>query len=252
MGRLDGKIAVVTGANSGIGKATALRLAAEGAALVLAARRLEKLRDVERIIKDSGGRAISVHADVGIRADCDEIIESAVREYGRIDILVNNAGVADKNIPITRCTDEWWDQICRINQSSVFYICRAALKYMEPVGYGSIINVSSIGGVFGSSGMAYSASKTAVIGITKNIAIQFAGLGIRCNAVCPGATPTPLNTPEKVAEFDEFGLQCLKHMNISLPQPTVEDQANAILFFASDESKAVTGQVLIVDNGATL
>lgn len=252
MGRLDNKIAVVTGANSGIGKATSLRLAEEGATLVLAARRIEMLDDVKRSIVDMGGRAISIKADVSQRESCEEIIETAIREYGRIDILVNNAGVADKNIPITRCTDEWWEQICRINQTSVFFMCRAALKYMEPAGYGSIINVSSIGGVFGSSGMAYSASKTAVIGITKNIAIQFAGQGIRCNAVCPGATPTPLNTPEKVAEFDEFGLQCLKHMNISLPQPTAEDQANAILFFAGDESKAVTGQVLIIDNGATL
>ena len=124
---------------------------------------------------------------------------------------------------------------------------------MEPAGYGSIVNISSIGGVFGNSGIAYSASKSAVIGMTKNIAIQFAGQGIRCNAVCPGPTPTALNTPEQMATFDqEFAQKCADHMDMSVPEADVDDQANAIMFFASDLSKSVTGQVLVVDNGCTL
>ena len=117
---------------------------------------------------------------------------------------------------------------------------------------GSIVNVSSIGGVFGSAGISYSAAKSALLGMTKNIAIQFAGKGIRCNAVCPGPTPTPLNTPEKLATFDEFAEQCAKHMNMGLPHTPAIQQAQAILFFASDESDGTIGQVLVVDNGITL
>ncbi len=105
---------------------------------------------------------------------------------------------------------------------------------MEPAKTGSIVNISSIGGVFGSAGISYSAAKSAMLAMTKNIAIQFANKGIRCNAVCPGPTPTELNAPEKIATFDaEFGPQCHKHMNMSLPETTVEEQASAILFFAS-------------------
>lgn len=114
------------------------------------------------------------------------------------------------------------------------------------------INISSIGGVFGNSGIAYSAAKSAVLGMTKNIAIQFAGLGIRCNAVCPGPTPTALNTPDKLSTFDSFANVCAKHMDMSRPEASALDQAQAILFFASDDSAAVTGQALIVDNGTTL
>ena len=124
---------------------------------------------------------------------------------------------------------------------------------MEPAGCGSIINISSIGGVFGSAGISYSAAKAAVLGMTKNIAIQFAGKGIRCNAVCPGPTPTELNAPDRMKDFTTwFADVCGKHMDLSRPEATAEDQANAILYFASDDSKAVTGQYLIVDNGTTL
>jgi NAD(P)-dependent dehydrogenase (short-subunit alcohol dehydrogenase family) len=244
-------VAVVTGANSGIGLKTAQLFAKEGAKVILAARRLEKLKEVEASICADGGIACSVAADVSKNEDCEHVIETAIAEFGRLDVLVNNAGMADKHRPITRCSDEWWKEIISVNQNSVFYMTRAALKYMEPQGSGSIVNVSSIGGVFMNSGIAYSASKAAVVAITKNVAIQFAGK-IRSNAVCPGPTPTALNTPQQMATFDEFSLQCAKHMNMELPEASAEDQANAILFFASDLSKSVTGQVLIVDNGATL
>lgn len=253
MERLKGKIAIVTGSSSGIGKTTAEIFAREGASVVLAARRGELLREVEEGIKAAGGNAISVVADLRIRADCDRVVEEAIAAFGRIDILVNNAGIGDKHRPITRIEDDWWDEVISINQSAIFYITRAALKYMEPTGKGSIINISSIGGVHGSAGIAYSASKSALLGMTKNIAIQFAGKGIRCNCVCPGPTPTPLNTPEQVATFDlEFADRCGEFFNTSIPEVTTEDQANACLYFASDDSKGVTGQILIVDNGATI
>lgn len=253
MGLLDNKIAVITGANSGIGKKTAEIFAKEGATVVLAARRLEKLQEVEEEIRANGGEAFSVKGDVSRKEDCDHIVEEAVKKYGRIDILVNNAGMADKHRPITRCSAEWWQEICRVNLDSVFYMMKAALVYMEKQGSGSIVNISSIGGVRANSGVAYSATKTAVNALTQNVALQFVGKGIRVNSVCPGPTPTPLNTPEQLATFDkEFADLCGAHMYMAAPEADVEDQANAILYFASDMAKAVTGQILVVDNGCTL
>lgn len=253
MGRLTGKVAIVTGANSGIGKATAELFAREGAAVVLAARRLEKLKEVEEAIAAAGGKALSVQCDVSVYEDCVKLADAAYAAFGKIDILVNNAGVADKHRPITRTSPEWWDEIIQIDQTSLFYMTKEVLRYMEPAKSGSIINLSSIGGTRGTSGISYSAAKAAVIGMTKNIALQFAPVGIRCNAVCPGPTPTPLNTPEQIATFDgEFAGQCNSHMNMDLPQSRAIDQAYAILFFASDESVAVTGQILTVDHGTTI
>lgn len=253
MGLLENKVAVVTGANSGIGKKTAEIFAKEGACVVLAARRMEKLLDVEKEIKGKGGKAFSVQGDVSIKENCDAIIAAAIQQFGRVDVLVNNAGMADKHRPITRCDADWWREICQVNQDSVYYMTKAALVHMEKQQQGSIVNVSSIGGVTCGSGVAYSASKAAVNAITKNVAIQFAGKGIRCNSVCPGPTPTPLNTPEQLATFDkEFADLCAAHMYMEVPEADVSDQANAILYFASDMAKAVTGQILVVDNGCTL
>ncbi len=253
MGLLDQKVVVVTGASSGIGEKTAEVLAAEGAKVVLAARRAEKLKAVEQRIIENGGEAFSVSADVSVREDCDRVVEETIAKYGRIDVLINNAGIGDKQMAITRCSDEWWRQIVAVNQDSVFYMTRAALVYMEKQGEGSIVNISSIGGVFANAGIAYSAAKAAVVAMTKNVAIQFAGKGIRCNAVCPGPTITPLLSKDELATFDqEFMKICNEHICRSVPKAEAVDQANAVLFFASDLSKAVTGQALVVDYGCNL
>jgi len=251
--RLTGKVAIITGASSGIGYETAVLFAGEGAKVVLAARRKERLEELAERIHGTGGEAVVVAADVTKREDCIRVAKEAEDAYGRIDILVNNAGIADKHMPIDLCTPEWWDEVILTDQTSVYYMSKAALEYMVNNETGSIVNVSSIGGVFGSAGISYSAAKSAVLGMTKNIAIQYAAKGIRCNAVCPGPTPTELNTPEKMKTFHmDFADQCAQHMNLSLPEATAEDQANSILFFASDEAKAVTGQILVVDHGCTL
>lgn len=253
MGLLDQKVVVVTGASSGIGEKTAEVLAAEGAKVVLAARRAEKLKAVEQRIIENGGEAFSVSADVSVREDCDRVVEETIAKYGRIDVLVNNAGIGDRQMAITRCSDDWWRQIIAVNQNSVFYMTRAALVYMEKQGEGSIVNISSIGGVFANAGIAYSAAKAAVVAMTKNVAIQFAGKGIRCNAVCPGPTITPLLSSDELATFDqEFMKICNEHICRSVPKAEAVDQANAVLFFASDLSKAVTGQALVVDYGCNL
>ena len=253
MNRLTDKIAVVTGANSGIGRRTAELFAEEGADLVLVARRLDKLEEVAAYCREKGSRTLCVSADVGREADCIRAIEEAIAAFGRIDVLVNCAGMADKHRPITRTDADWWDEVIRVDQSSVYYMMREALKYMEPTGKGSIVNISSIGGTSYNSGISYTAAKTAVVGMSKNVAIQFAGKGIRVNVVAPGPTPTPLNTPEQLATFDgEFAAICERHFDHTIPEVTVNDQANAILFFACDDSLGCSGQVLVVDNGASI
>lgn len=253
MKRLENKTAIVTGGNSGIGKATAILFAKEGADLVLCARRKEALDEVAEECRKYGVQVVTVKADVSSHEDCSAVVKAAIDTFGKVDILVNNAGIVDKHRPITECTDEWWDEIIAIDQSSLFYMMKDTIPHMMEAGKGSIINVSSIGGVFGNGGISYSAAKSAALAMTKNVAIQLAPNGIRCNAVCPGPTPTPLNTPEKVAEFSTwFAERCAQHMDMSLPESSVEDQANTILFFAEDASAAVTGQYLIVDHGTTL
>ena len=253
MNRLSGKVAIVTGSSSGIGAGTAKLFAEEGAKVVLTARREHRLEALAEEIRAAGGEALVVPGDCTVLADCVRVVETAIEKYGCIDILVNNAGIGDKHRPTTKCDEEWWDHVCNTDLKSVYYFTREVLKYMEPAGKGSIVNVASIGGVFGSAGVSYSAAKAGVIGLTKNVAIQFAGKGIRCNAVNPGPTPTELNTDEARATFDqEFMKMCGKHMNPDVPPSSVLDQAYAILYFACDESAAVTGQSLIIDRGKTL
>ena len=253
MNRLNGKVAVITGANSGIGKRTAELFAEEGADLILVARRMEKLREVQQYCESLGRRAVSVSADVSLYPDCQRVCQTAADIFGRIDILVNNAGIADKHRPITRCDADWWAHIIQVDQSSVFYMMKEALKYMEPAGSGSIVNISSIGGTAFNSGVAYTTAKAAVIGMSKNAAIQFAGRGIRVNVVAPGPTPPSFNTPEQLATFDrEFAEICGRHFDDTVPETTADDQARTILFFASDDSRGCNGQVIVVDNGRTM
>ncbi len=253
MKRLQDKVAIITGANSGIGLRTAQLFAQEGAILALCARRKEKLDEVAEELRALGAQVLSVYADVSREEDCIRVVEETVKAFGRVDVLVNNAGMADRHKPITRCDSDWWHTVIGVDQHSVYYMMKAALKYMEPAGYGSIVNVSSIGAIRYHAGVAYTTAKTAIIGMSKNVAIQFAGRGIRVNVVCPGSTLTPMNNPEERINLDhEFSAQCGNHMDTSVPEMTVDDQAYAILFFASDEAKGINGQVLTVDNGMTI
>jgi NAD(P)-dependent dehydrogenase (short-subunit alcohol dehydrogenase family) len=253
MKKLEGKVAVITGANSGIGEVTAELFTKKGAAVVLVARRKEKLEEVERRIRKGGGRALVVPGDVTSPADCTNAFQQTLNVFGKVDILVNNAGVVDRHTPTIRTTDELWHEVIDINLTGTFLWSREALKYMTQAKAGIIVNVSSIAGVYGNGGAAYSASKFGVIGLTKNIALQYAGTGIRCNAICPGPTPTALNTPEKLAHFDHEMMEiCGRHMDFGVGESDAIDQANAILFLCSDESRRMTGQALVIDNGLCL
>lgn len=249
MSRLDGKVALITGGNSGIGKATAQLFAQEGASVVLIARRAELLSEVVQGIGMTGGCALGIPCDVTDPDQCAAAVQQTVDMFGKLDILVNNAGEGDYTRPITRIDHEFWHKIINVDQNSVFYMCQEALRYMEAAESGAIVNVSSVGGVFSNSGFAYAAAKHAVIGMTRNIAIQFAGRGIRCNAVCPGGTDTPLIQKMQSGSDAEFSRITAKHFRRDLPMCTPEDQANAILFLACDDSSAINGQALVVDNG---
>ncbi|MGC3954544.1 MAG: SDR family oxidoreductase [Propionicimonas sp.] len=249
---LQDKVAIVTGGNSGIGEATAKLFAEQGARVVLAARRQTENQRVLNEIVAAGGQAIAVAADVSRAEGCRRVVDATIAQYGRIDVLVNNAGIADRHLPIDECPEEWFDEVVRIDQYSVFYLTKYALEHMAPTGQGSIVNVSSIGSQ-GVAGVSYSAAKAAVNAMTKNIAIRYAATRIRCNAVAPGPTPTALNTPDKVATFhSEFARMCAQHIDVRLPEASAQDQAQAILWFASDLSRSVTGQILYVDHGTSL
>lgn len=254
MGRLNGKVAIITGGNSGVGAATAFLFAKEGAKVVISARREAQLIEVADKIKESKGEVLTVVTDISKQDDVKNLISKTIETFGKIDILVNNAGVLESGLkPIDCVLDDDIDYIIDTNTKGTMYCMREAAKEMSKTGIGSIINVASIAGVIGCGGAAYVSSKAAIIGVTKHTALRFAGTNIRCNVVCPGTIVTPMvadMNPENL-DHNMFG-QMAKHSDLSIQPCMPDDVANILLFLASDESRAITGQTIISDFGSTL
>ena len=254
MGRLDGKVAIITGGNSGVGAATAELFAKEGAKVVITARRMPQLEEVAAKIRENGGEVLPISTDVSNAEQVENMVAKVVETYGRVDVLVNNAGVLEEGLkPIERFEEEDLEWVLGINTKGCMYCTRAVVKEMMKNNSGSIINLDSVAGAFGTGGAAYATSKAAVIGLTKHTAIRFTGTGIRCNSVNPSTiiTPMTMNTNPATLDQNMFG-QMRKHMNLSVSPCMPADVANVLLFLASDESRANTGQVLVTDFGATL
>lgn len=252
MDRLKDKVVIVTGGNSGVGAATAKLLAAEGAKVVITARRAAALEAVAKEIEEAGGQVLAVPTDISKPGDAENLVEKTVEKFGKIDVLVNNAGILEEGLkPIDRYTDEDLDRILETNTKGTMRCMRAVSQKMQPGA--SIVNVASVAGALGCGGAAYVASKAAVIGVTRHTALRFQATGIRCNAICPGTIVTPMVADMKADKLDPdmFGAMAT-HSNLKTQPCMPEDVANIILFFASDESRAITGQVLVTDFGGML
>ena len=254
MDRLNGKVAIVTGANSGVGAATAVKFAAEGAKVVITARREAPLMEVAAKIREAGGEVLPIVSDISVVADAKRVVAETLAAFGKIDVLINNAGVLDGGLKaIDKFTDEDMDRVIDINTKGTMIMMREVTAHMAETGVGSIVNVASVAGYYGTGGAAYVASKAAIIGITRHTALRFAGTGVRCNTLCPGTIVTPMVADMNPAnlDMDIFG-QMMKHNDLKVQPCMPEDLANMLLFFASDESRAITGQAIVTDFGSTL
>ena len=249
MGRLDNKIAVVTGATSGIGKATAQLFAEEGATVVMAARREDRGQAMADELKAAGHEALFVKTDVSSDADCRNLIEKAVEAYGRVDILVNVSGTTGNGFHLLHeSDDEERDRLFNVNVNSVIYTCRAAIPYMLEQGGGSIVNVASVSAVVASPmNSLYSASKGAVKMLTISMAADYAQTGVRINGVCPGLTRTEM-VPADDDSFEKMVLPNIPQHRLADPR----EIAYGILFLASDEASFCTGHMLVIDGGESI
>jgi NAD(P)-dependent dehydrogenase (short-subunit alcohol dehydrogenase family) len=249
--KLEGKVAVVTGAASGMGKAIAEVYAKEGAKVLVTDMNLEGAEKVVEGITTNGGTAKALQVNVTKLEDIEGMIDTAVKEFGTLDILVNNAGIMDGFEPVVDIQDERWDLIFEVNTKGVMRSMRKAIPVFLEKGKGTIINIASTGGLNGAhAGAAYGASKHAVVGLTKNTAFMYAQEGIRCNAIAPGAVETNISASMK--NISEFGMGRSRLAQAVIPrvgQP--EEIANAALFLASEDSSFVNGTVLVVDGGWT-
>ncbi|QFR02194.1 glucose 1-dehydrogenase [Streptomyces phaeolivaceus] len=244
----DGRSVIVTGAASGIGRATALAFAAKGARVLVADLNSEAAGSVVKEIEEAGGTAVAVTGDLSEQAVVDQVARTAVERFGTVDVLVNNAGIMDRMSALGDVSDPEWERVIRVNLTAPFLLTRAVLPHMLAAGRGAIVNTASEAGLRGSAaGAAYTASKHGVVGLTKSLAVMYRKQGIRANAVAPGGTATSI-----VVEVDQaaHGPKTLGPHFVNLgdvAQP--EEQAAAIVFLASDAASNINGAILPVDDG---
>jgi NAD(P)-dependent dehydrogenase (short-subunit alcohol dehydrogenase family) len=250
MKQLSGKVALVTGAGSGIGKAIAKTLASEGANVVLADINQINIEEVAKDIKSKGGHALCFAADISQAKDIEMLFDFTLQNFETLDILINNAGIMDNFIPVEDVTDELWQRVMGVNINAAFFACRRAVKIFLKKKAGVIVNIASVGGLFGGrAGCAYTASKHAVVGLTKNIAYDYAQKGIRCNAIAPGGVNTNISHG---MEPHPFGFERAKAGMSNIPSPAnPADIAELALFLASDKAAFINGTVITADGGWT-
>lgn len=248
--RLEGKVALITGGTSGIGTATAIRFATEGAAVAITGRSRERGEQVAQDIVANGGEALFIRSDVCSAEDCRDAVDQTLERFGKIDVLFNNAGVFHpKSIP--DCTEEEWDETIDSSLKGAFLMSKYVLPSMIERGSGSIIHTSSGWGILGGDkAAAYCAAKGGLIIMAKAMAIDHGPDGIRVNCVCPGDVLTPMlpdDAEKRGMSWDDYAVGAADRPLGRIG--TAEDIANAVLYLASDESSFVTGEALVVDGG---
>ncbi len=247
--RLDGKVIIVTGAASGMGKAMAELFAAEGAHVVISDIHGDAARQVVQTITENGGTALAVETNVTEETAVQQLIDQTITAYGKLDVLVNNAGIMDGTEGVGDISDERWERVFSINTTAVMRAMRLVVPLFQKQGHGVILNNISIGGLNGArAGAAYTASKHAVVGLTKNTAYLYAKEGIRCNGIAPGAVET--NIGQSMTNINEFGMgRTMLGMGLNPRTAKPEEIANLALFLVSEDSSFVNGAIVVADGG---
>lgn len=249
--KLKDRVCIVTGASSGIGLEVALAFAREGAKVVVGARRLEKLEELVEKSKAFDGQIYAVALDVSKQEDIDNIVDKTVEKYGRVDVLVNNAGILDAYKSPVAITDEIWDKMFEVNVDSVMRASRKVLPLMREQKSGVILNTASVGGLYGMrGGLAYVATKHAVVGMTKHIGYAYAKEGIRCVAIAPGTVETEIGNNVKDPDMETLGKLMKGYESFPLAT-SPEELANVYVFLASDDANFINGTTVTVDGGWT-
>jgi NAD(P)-dependent dehydrogenase (short-subunit alcohol dehydrogenase family) len=246
---MKGKVALVTGGSSGIGRATCVRFAKEGATVVLAARRVAEGEQTAQLVREAGGEALFVRTDVAQPADVQALVAACLARYGRLDYACNNAGIEGPITPLVDYSEAQWDAVMAVNLKGAWLCMKAELPAMRAQGGGAIVNVASVAGLIGFPGLGpYVATKHAMIGLTKTAAMEHAKDHIRVNVVCPGVIDTEMAdrfTGGPQAEAEQF-LLSLKPMR---RRGTPAEVAEAIVWLCSDAASYVTGHSMVVDGG---
>ncbi len=250
MGALEGKIAIITGAGSGIGRASAKRFAAEGAKLVIGDK-TEAVHETAQMVADAGGTVTALQIDAGLEADVKKLVETALSTYGGLDVAFANAGIGGGMAGIFDLTPEEWTEILRVNLIGPWLMAKHAGKAMADAGKGgSIILTASVAGIrSGAGGPAYSASKAGVINLAKVTAQQLSETGVRCNAICPGLTETGMTKPTFDYAKSKDVMHKVGRLNPLRRAAQPDELANVALFLASDQASYVNGQAIAVDGG---